>query len=67
MTLAESTDRHEDRAGRWAREAVRHARSSGRSGWRAYEAAKRYLRRTRGPHVANYDACISAICQRLNL
>jgi hypothetical protein len=67
MIPATSADRREDRVRRWAREAVRHARSSGRSGWRAYEAAKRYLRRTHGPHVPNYDACISAICQRLNL
>jgi len=59
------SDRRNARVHRIAREALRHAK--GHDGWRAYEAAKRYVRREYGPHVACYDEIIDAITDRLEI
>ena len=64
-TPEHQTDRHEARIRRIAGEAVRAAK--GFDGWRAYEAAKGYVRREYGPHIDEYDAILNAITDRLGL
>jgi len=62
---ATQTDRREARVQRIARKAVRHAR--GHDGWRAYEAAKGYVRRQYGAHIPGYDAIMDHIKDRLGI
>jgi len=63
--LQTQTDRRRSRIRRIAKEAVRHAK--GFDCWRAYEAAKEYVRREYGPHVPGYDAIIDRIKDRLEI
>jgi hypothetical protein len=58
------TDTHTPDVRRIADEAVR--RAKGFSGWRAYEAAKAYVRREH-PSRDDYDAIIDAIKDRLEI
>jgi hypothetical protein len=64
-TPEHQTDRHEARIERIAGEAVRCAK--GFDGWRAYEAAKGYVRREYGTHIPGYDAIIDCIKDRLEI
>jgi hypothetical protein len=59
------TDRRQARIRRISREALRRAR--GLDGWRAYEAAKGYVRREYGAHIPGYDAVLRRIIDELNL
>jgi len=59
------TERREDRIRRIADEACR--RGKGFGGWRAYEAAKGYVRRHHGAHVPGYDAIMDHIKDRLGI
>jgi hypothetical protein len=59
------TDRRQGRIQRITREALRRAR--GHDGWRAYEAAKGYVRRQYGPHIPGYDAILRRITDQLGL
>jgi len=63
--LQTQTDRRRGRTRRIAKEAVR--RAQGLEDWRAYEAAKRYVRREYGAHVPGYDAIIDRIKDRLEI
>jgi hypothetical protein len=59
------TDRQGARIRRITRKALRRARAH--DGWRAYEAAKGYVRRQYGTHIPGYDAILRRITDELNL
>lgn len=64
-TPARQTERRRGRIRRIANEAVHRAR--GLDGWRAYEAAKHYVRREYSPHVPGYTAIIDRIKKQLEI